>query len=130
MPLQSTLDGLETSAEEQAREEALVLQNVSSFDLLRALQRVLDRLAEPPVALVRREPFSINERMKIVFTRIAAVHEGTTFGALCEDCQSRLEVVITFLSLLELIRRGRVAVTQRELFDEIWVQPVTDSPHA
>lgn len=121
VPLQSTLDGL-PDAEDQARAEALLLQNVSSFDLLRALQRVLDRVAEPPVALVRREPFTIGERMKDVFRRIAAEREGTTFGALCEDCQSRLEVVVTFLSLLELIRRFRVVVEQPHAFDEIIVR--------
>jgi len=128
VPLQSTLDGLPSSEEERARQEALVLQNVSSFDLLRALQRVLDRVAEAPVALVRREPFSMAERMKTVFQRIATIPEGTTFGALCEDCQSRLEVVITFLSLLELIRRFRVVVEQPRAFEEILVRKRSDGP--
>ena len=126
VPLQSTLDGLPSSDAERARDEALVLQNVSSFDLLRALQRVLDRVAEAPVALVRREPFSMAERMRSVFSRIAASSEGTTFGALCEDCQSRLEVVITFLSLLELIRRFRVVVEQPRAFEEIVVRKRSD----
>ena len=123
VPLQSTLDGLVThTADDQALAESLLLQNVSSFDLLRALQRVLNRVAEKPVALVRREPFSLPERMKDVYARIAQAHEGTTFGALCEDCESRLEVVITFLSLLELIRRSRVVVEQPRAFEEIVVR--------
>jgi segregation and condensation protein A len=123
VPLQSTLDGLaKHAAQDQAMAESLMLQNVSSFDLLRALQRVLNRVAEKPVALVRREPFSLPERMKDVYARIVESAEGTSFGALCEDCESRLEVVITFLALLELIRRSRVIVEQPRAFEEIMVR--------
>ena len=101
--------------------QSLLLSEVSSFDLLSALKRVLKRLEEAPVALVRREPFSLAERLKGVQARLA--HMGAlSFDALCADCQSRLEVVITFLSVLELIRRGRARVRQASLFEEIWIE--------
>lgn len=96
----------------------LALQNVSSFDLLRALQRVLDRMQEAPVALVQREPFTIATRTREVWTRLKGLSRAN-FELLCDDCQSRLEVVITFLSILELIRRGRVEVEQEIAFGEI-----------
>jgi segregation and condensation protein A len=101
---------------------ALLLQDVSTFDLLRALQKVLDRVQERPVATIRREPFTLAERVKGVFAKIKDSIEGATFGALCEDCQTRLEVVITFLSVLELISRKRIVVIQDQLFDEILVK--------
>jgi segregation and condensation protein A len=129
VPLQNTLDEIARhTPEDQALAESLLLQNVSSFDLLRALQRVLNRVTEKPVALVRREPFSLSERMKQVWTRIGEMREGTTFGALCEDCESRLEVVITFLSVLELIRRSRIIVEQPRAFEEILVRKRVDAP--
>jgi segregation and condensation protein A len=101
---------------------ALLLQDISTFDLLRALKKVLDRVAERPVALVRRETFSIAERVRDLLRLVRATDEGVSFGALCEDCQTRLEVVVTFLALLELVSRQHVSVMQRELFDEIWVR--------
>ena len=110
--------------EEGEEPEVLHLQEVSSFDLLRALQKVLDRMAEKPVALIHREPFTVGERMRHLLDRVRNGGDGLTFSELCEDCQSRLEVVVSFLALLELIRRGRVAVSQRQLFDEIWVGQV------
>jgi segregation and condensation protein A len=129
VPLQNTLDEIARhTPEDQALAESLLLQNVSSFDLLRALQRVLNRVTEKPVALVRREPFSLSERMKQVWTRISEMRDGTTFGALCEDCESRLEVVITFLSVLELIRRSRIIVEQPRAFEEILVRKRVDAP--
>ena len=101
--------------------QSLLLSDVSSFDLLSALKRVLKRLEEAPVALVRREPFSLDQRLKDVEWRIVGAGR-LSFDALCEDCQSRLEVVVTFLAILELIRRGRALVRQNDLFEEIWIE--------
>jgi segregation and condensation protein A len=100
----------------------LLLQDISTFDLLRVLQKVLDRVATRPVATIRREPFTIGDRIRSLLGRVLARPEGSTFDALCDDCESRLEVVITFLALLELIRRGRVMVSQARPFEEILVR--------
>ncbi len=100
---------------------ALLLAEVSSFDLLSALRRVLKRVEERPVALVRREAFTLPDRLRGIAARL--YHTGElSFEALCDDCQSRLEVVVTFLAILELIRRGRARVRQLTLFDEIWLE--------
>lgn len=115
----------EAAPPEETPAEQLLLQDVSTFDLLHALQKVLQRLAERPVALVHREPFTLGDRMRGLAGRIRHAAGGLTFGDLCEDCQSRLEIVITFLAVLELIRRGRARMTQKALFDEIWVAATT-----
>jgi segregation and condensation protein A len=114
-------NGLLDAALDAQLSESLLLAEVSSFDLLRALQRVLKRVEEQPVALIKREPFSLPERLKIVQSRLA-VESRLTFETLCDDCESRLEVVVTFLALLELIRRGRIKVRQPRAFEEIWVE--------
>lgn len=101
--------------------QSLLMNEISSFDLLSALKRVLKRLEERPIALVQREPFSLPERLKVLSARI--YHGGEiTFDGLCDDCQSRLEIVITFLAILELIRRGRLKVRQLTLFDDIYLE--------
>jgi len=98
------------------------LGDVSSFDLLSALKRVLKRLEEAPVALVRREPFTLPERLKTLSARIYNSPNDATFEFLCDDCASRLEVVITFLAILEMIKRGRLKLRQLTLFDEIYLE--------
>ncbi len=101
---------------------SLSLGEVSSFDLLSALKRVLKRLEEAPVALVQREPFTLPERLKTLSARIYHTSGGATFELLCDDCASRLEVVITFLAVLELIKRRRLKVRQLTLFDDIFLE--------
>ena len=101
--------------------EALLLSEISSFDLLSALRRVLKRVEERPVALVKRETFTLPDRLRTVAARL--YHTGElSFESLCDDCESRLEVVVTFLAILEMIRRGRARVRQLTLFDEIWLE--------
>ena len=101
--------------------QSLLLSDVTSFDLLSALKRVLKRLEEAPIGLIKREAFSLSERLKDVEWRVLGSGR-LSFDALCEDCQNRLEVVVTFLAVLELIRRGRARVVQSALFEEIWVE--------
>ena len=121
----STHAGADNVADE-AFEDSALLQDISTFDLLRALQKVLDRVQERPVTLVRRETFTLGERVREVLRRLNAHRDGLSFGALCEDCHTRLEIVITFLAVLEIIRRGRVVVSQRALFDEITIEISSD----
>jgi segregation and condensation protein A len=120
--LAARADAVVDEAKTPEDEGAMLLQDISTFDLLRALQKVLDRVAERPVTTIRREPFTLAERVRDVLRRISNSAQGLTFGDLCEDCNTRLEVVITFLSVLELIARKRIVVQQETLFDEILVQ--------
>ncbi|HEX8552873.1 MAG TPA: segregation/condensation protein A [Abditibacteriaceae bacterium] len=110
---------LETGEPAPEPDMGVMLRDVSTFDLLRALQKVLERQNERPVTTLRREPFTLAERAKEVFKRLA--QGEATFGELCDDCQTRLEVVITFLSILELIARKRIAARQPEAFGEIYL---------
>ena len=49
-----------------------------------------------------------------------------SFHVLLGHKPSRLEVVVTFLALLELIKRYRVEVRQESLFSDIEVQRLED----
>ena len=68
------------------------------------------------------ERFSVSEKIDIILKRVAggaAVHFSDLFGAVI----SRVEVAVTFLALLELIRLKQVRAIQRSIFDEIEIAP-------
>jgi len=50
--------------------------------------------------------------------------DGIRFEELFDDNSTRLELVVSFLALLELIRLHRVRVAQEHLFGEIRVYPI------
>ena len=99
--------------------EPLRLGEVGIFQLINALQTVIKRIeARQDVQEIFSERFSVSEKIDTILRRVAAgvpVHFSDLFGA----AVSRIEVVVTFLALLELIRLKQVRAVQKNIFEEI-----------
>ncbi len=95
--------------------------SVSIFDLVEAIGAVLKRIADAT-------PRGITLRDIPVAQCIPRIHEALAggrrieFSALFEDIRDRPLVVATFVALLELIRRGEVAVWQEVRFGPILLE--------
>jgi segregation and condensation protein A len=87
--------------------------------LIRAFEEVLTRLPPRPLTVVGRT-WSTDEKLHALTGRLAR-GPVELVGVLLE-CQDRLEAVVTFVALLELLRRGQVAVRQRQSFGPITVE--------
>jgi segregation and condensation protein A len=96
--------------------ESVPLEELRPDDLIRALRRMLATFAEasPPVAALQRERINMRLRMRELWGRLQDGDEPLSFRALFGDGPrpSRLEVIVTFLALLELLRLGRIRVFQ------------------
>lgn len=98
------------------------LGGVSVEDLLAAVQAALDEHPAPPVSDVV-EPVTVTIDQRIERIRSVLRTQGpVSFRSLLRDCQSRIEIIVTFLGLLELMKAGEVVAAQPELFGEIIVQ--------
>ena len=110
-----------------AEQPLLLLNEVSAFDLWAAFQAVLGRVKEPPSVEVLRPRFTVGQKMAAMAAQLRWSEEGVRFVELfSQDC-TRLELVVTFLALLELIRVRRARVAQKRMFGEIWVLPAKAS---
>jgi segregation and condensation protein A len=49
-----------------------------------------------------------------------------SLSRLFQQAASRMEIVVTFIALLQLMKRRRVVVEQSELFGEIWISPADE----
>jgi segregation and condensation protein A len=85
----------------------------------------LDAMAEPPqdngisITLpVTR--FSLKQRIDSVRETVTRVGE-VTFEAVASECESKIEVVYTFLAILYLVAQRGVTVRQRKAFGEITI---------
>lgn len=98
------------------------LGDVSVEDLLAAVREALDAQPAPPVSeVVEPITVTIDERIGVIRR---ALHSGhpVTFRSLLRDCRSRIEVIVTFLGLLELMKAGEVVARQDALFEEITIE--------
>ncbi len=49
-------------------------------------------------------------------------HECFSFRKLLEDQKNRMEVIVTFLIILEMMKTGRIVICQENLFDDIIIR--------
>ena len=86
------------------------------------------RQARPEKRSIVRERVSLLAQMDYI-SRSVKEHGEVYFSALCHELGMTREVIIvTFLAVLELVRRNRVEIEQPELFDDIRIFPISQ-PH-
>jgi segregation and condensation protein A len=78
----------------------------------------LDRVVTMPRVTIREKIQSILENLRHI--------RHTTFRAMFTSTTSRGEIVVTFLALLELVKRHIVAAQQTSLFADIQIQPLEE----
>ena len=96
----------------------LPLAPATLFHLLDALNRVLSRLPARTVMELEGEAYDIEEKIERIQSRVR-VAGRLSFETLLGECRSRLEMIVTFLALLELLKMNRLSVVQDANFGEI-----------
>ncbi|MGH7777436.1 MAG: segregation and condensation protein A [Candidatus Dormibacterales bacterium] len=88
--------------------------------LLAAFQSVLSRVPPRPLTVAGRA-WTLEEKLDALARRLA--RGPLELVALILESEDRLEAVVTFVALLEMLRRGEVRVRQRRPFGPITVEP-------
>lgn len=92
--------------------EGCVTIRANLSDLVGAFERVLDRLESTDrIEIIRREDFRVQDKMQEILES-AGGRARTSFRELLAVCRNRLERVVLFLALLELIRIGGASARQ------------------
>ena len=107
-------------------EEEVGLQEFSVLKLIEALDRVLERLTPKPQHEVVRERLSLSEATLRVVERLRG-KEQVTFVSLFPEGSTRQEIVITFLAILEMVKRRLIRVFQEEPLKDIILMPNGDA---
>ncbi len=74
---------------------------------------------------IEKEEVSLSEKM-LELKEFAGKHKKFSFRALLEKQHSRIQVIVTFLSILELMKMGHIHVDQETLFGEIEIEVLTE----
>ncbi|MGC8855196.1 MAG: segregation and condensation protein A [Anaerolineae bacterium] len=108
-------------------EGRLDLSNVTLAELVAAAEAVLGREKEKQSlgTVIAPPRITIREKIDLIARRLKEM-ERATFRSLLGEKPSRLEIVVTFLALLELVKRYRVEAHQEKLFSEIEINRVED----
>ena len=109
--LDQMLDGL-TLAKLQKVFDAVMKRNANKLDPVRSR-----------FSTIRREPISLEQKVRSVLS-YAREHRHFKFSDVLERESDRLEIVVAFLAVLELMKMGRIHLVQEKLFDEMQLDTV------
>ena len=96
---------------------------VGLFDLLRVFQEILARHKDEVMLEIEREEVTMAEMIDRLRNMVRSAGELNLLRFF-EQAKSRRELVVAFLSVLELVRLSEISLRQRETFGEITAQAV------
>ena len=74
---------------------------------------------------IRKEPVSLEQKIASVMG-YARKHRKFSFRGMLSKQKDKTEVVVTFLALLELMKVGKIYLTQENLFDDMMIETLEE----
>ncbi len=106
--------------EDAPEADEAMLENIGLFDLVDALQGILDRNPGKRLLEIIPDNLTVRDKMNTILEALEG-QESLGFEVLFEASCHRLVIIVTFLALLELIRLRTVRVYQAESFGPILI---------
>ncbi len=105
--------------ENNDKEGSVEIQKVDLADLLTSLEKVLQNKKKEDFIPFKERTFTIATKMKEIINLLKGIKEGLSFDYFMERAQSKLEIIVIFLALLELIYLRKIRCYQNKNFDRI-----------
>ena len=111
-----------SSVEENA---AVFVRNVSLFDIATYFKTAMENRPVISRYELHREPISIEDQK----AKLLAFVDGDgilLFSSLMKRLGDKIEIIITFLAILDLIRESKIILIQNELFSDLEIQLISE----
>ena len=108
---------------EEGEEEIIV--DATVFDLFSAFKQVLNQRTFKEDYEIKITTLSVSDHISLLLETLNQ-HESVTFESLFADRESKQEVIVTFLALLEMMRMALIRVQQGNQFETIRVYCTAD----
>lgn len=107
-----------TQSIDDTEEEINYLKEISVFELAKHFKEVMDRAPEINPYEVDLNTLDLSDKKQFILSSFDG-RGILSFEHLLKSCKSKLEVVITFIALLDLVQQFKIAVFQSSLFEDI-----------
>lgn len=109
----------EFDEEKPEEQQELYLFDLNLFDLLGAFKKILDN-APPEVVKITKETLTVKDRIMHIAERLETA-DALKFEELFNAEMTKVQLIVTFLALLEVLRLGMAKAYQERDFGRIWV---------
>jgi len=105
------------------------LEGVTLDTLLTAVKEALTRKPpEPEEAVLHIEPMTVNEKIEEIGAALEQKRGRLRFRPLLAKCETRTEIVVLFMALLEMIKSGHLWAEQERAFGDIVLVEAVKTP--
>lgn len=70
------------------------------------------------------DEYRIEDKMEELYRVVVDARNRIVFSNIIERCESKMEVVVTFLAMLEMIKQRSISIYQERNFEEIYIEGV------
>jgi segregation and condensation protein A len=92
----------------------------SIFDLINAFSKALEEIPRNVFYEVIKDEFTVEEKVHDIL-HLLLVTESVVLSSLFGKAKNKLEIIVVFLAILELIRMKEILALQKGLFEEIQI---------
>ena len=107
------------NVEELVSDITLAKLNEIFKSIMRKQQEKIDPLRSK-FGKIEKEEVSLEEKTEYL-ENYATTHKHFSFRSLLEAQSSKVEVIVTFLAILELMKTGKILISQEHIFDDIQI---------
>jgi len=107
------------ATEDNEEDGSVEIQKVDLADLLTSLEKVLKEKKEEDYMPFKKRTFTTASKMKEIISLLKGSKEGLSFDYFMGKAQSKLEIIVIFLALLELIYLRKIRCYQNKNFERI-----------
>ena len=113
--------GFEMNSPDLEENTASYLKDVTLYEIARLFKNAMDNMPVIQPYELYREQVHLGDQ-KALISRSFDIDGRLRFSALIKKLKTKLEVVVTFLAVLELVRTRQIIVIQNDLFGEMEMQ--------
>ncbi len=118
--------GMDIPIEKQKESPEEYIRHITLFDLLAVFKGVLDRMPDRTPLEVRQEQIHLDGQIEFIRTRLSSIKK-LNFSRLVKGLESKIQVIVTFMALLELMKSKEIRVEQREPLGDILLESAAAS---
>jgi len=96
--------------------------DLSLYHLMKAFREVMIQFEAEEVREIELETYTIEEKIEIIESALKAKGQAL-FRDLFDGATSKMELIVTLMALLELVKHGHIKSKQDSAFGSIWIYP-------
>ncbi len=98
----------------------IFLSNISLMDIGMLFKKMLDHIPKDKIYEVKKIKININKQIQFI-NSFFINRKKIKFKEIIKNIESRIEIIVTFLAILELIKIKTYSVSQNSIYGDMWL---------